>query len=287
MRPVNLMPSGERRGDGTPARTGPLAYIVVGVLAVALAAVCGIVVFNKKVSDREAEATRIEAHATELEARADGLSSFVTFKQIHDSRVQTVEQLAQSRFDWERVLRELSKVIPEHIWLVSLTGTVTPEVDVGDGGGDDGGLRESIPGPALALTGCGRSHDDVARLVAAMKDIDGVTRVTASDSAKPDTAVAAGAAGSSDNCQTRSSIPQFHLVAAFDEVVVPAADGTVPPPTPETTTDTSTSTTSTSTSTETGDGGVPAAEAQNQESKQDVSNADRQAKNATNLIPGG
>ena len=118
---------------------------------------------------------------------------------------------------------------------------MTPEVDVGDGGGDDGGLRESIPGPALVLTGCGRSHDDVARLVAAMKDIDGVTRVTASDSAKPDTAVAAGAAGSSDNCQTRSSIPQFHLVAAFDEVVVPAADGTVPPPAPETTTDTSTS----------------------------------------------
>ena len=113
MRPVNLMPAGERRGEGAPTRTGPLAYIIVGVLAVALAAVCGIVVFNKKVSDREAEATRIEAHATELEARADGLSSFVTFKQIHDSRVQTVEQLAQSRFDWERVLRELSKVIPE------------------------------------------------------------------------------------------------------------------------------------------------------------------------------
>ena len=147
MRPVNLMPSGERRGEAAPTRTGPLAYIVVGVLAVALAAVCGIVVFNKKVSDREAEATRIEAHATELEARADGLSSFVTFKQIHDSRVQTVEQLAQSRFDWERVLRELSKVLPEHIWLVSLTGTVTPDVDVGDGAGDDGGLRRVDPRP--------------------------------------------------------------------------------------------------------------------------------------------
>ena len=78
MRPVNLMPSGERR-DGVTTRTGPVAYIVVGVLAIALAAVCGIVVFNKKVSDREAEAAQVEAHATELEARADGLSSFVTF----------------------------------------------------------------------------------------------------------------------------------------------------------------------------------------------------------------
>jgi hypothetical protein len=169
---------------------------------------------------------------------------------------------------------------------------VTPDVEVGDGGGDDGGLRASIPGPALVLVGCGRSHDDVARLVAAMKDIDGVTRVTASDSAKPDTAISAGAAGTSDNCQTRSSIPQFHLVAAFDEVVVPAADGTVPAaPAPETTTDTSTATTSTtstdSTSTEAGDGGVPAAEAQNEQSKQDVSEADQRAKNATHLIPGG
>ncbi len=282
MRPVNLMPAGERRGKGAPTRTGPLSYIIVGGLVVVLAAVCGIVVFNKKVSDGKAEVTRIEAHATELQARADGLSSFVSFQQIHDARVQTVEQLAQSRFDWERVLRELSKVIPSHIWLVSLTGTVTPDVEVGDGG-DDGGLRASIPGPALVLTGCGRSHDDVASLIAAMKDIDGVTRVTASDSAKPDTAMATGAAGTSDNCQTRSSIPQFHLVASFDEVVVPAADGTVPPAAPETTTDASTSTTSTGA----GDGGVPAAEAQNEASKQDVSNADQQAKKATNLIPGG
>ena len=280
MRPVNLMPAGERRGKGAPTRTGPLSYIIVGVLVVALAAVCGIVYFNKKVSDNQAEVDRIEAHATELEARADALSSFVSFKQIHDARVQTVEQLAQSRFDWERVLRELSKVLPEHIWLVSLTGTVTPDVDVGDGN-DDGGLRASIPGPALVLVGCGRSHDDVASLIAAMRDIDGVTRVTASDSAKPDSAMSADAAGTSDNCQTRPSIPQFHLVASFDEVVVPSADGTVPPAAGETTTETST------TSTGAGDGGVPAAEAQNEATKQDVSNADRQAKNATNLIPGG
>jgi Tfp pilus assembly protein PilN len=284
VRPVNLMPAGERRGKGAPTRTGPLSYIIVGGLVVVLAAVCGIVVFNKKVSDGEAEVTRIEAHATELQARADALSSFVSFQQIHDARVQTVEQLAQSRFDWERVLRELSKVIPSHIWLVSLTGTVTPDVDVGDGAGDDGGLRASIPGPALVLTGCGRSQDDVASLIAAMKDIDGVNRVTASDSAKPDTAIAADGAGTSDNCQTRPSIPQFHLVASFDEVVVPTADGSVPPAAPETTTDTSASTAST---TGAGDGGVPAAEAQNEASKQDVSKADQQTKNATNLIPGG
>jgi len=32
MRPVNLIPAEERRGDAAKSRTGPLAYVLVGVL---------------------------------------------------------------------------------------------------------------------------------------------------------------------------------------------------------------------------------------------------------------
>ena len=42
--------------------------------------------------------------------------------------------LAQSRFDWERVLRELAIVIPEDVWLTNLTATVSPEVQLDDSG---------------------------------------------------------------------------------------------------------------------------------------------------------
>ena len=53
-------------------------------------------------------------------------------------RTETVDSLAQSRFDWERVMRELALVIPEDVWLESLTGTVAPGVTVdAEGAGDD------------------------------------------------------------------------------------------------------------------------------------------------------
>ena len=175
--------------------------------------------------DREGEAAALEAQADETEARAESLASFVTFQQIHDARVQTVDSLARSRFDWERVMRELAKVLPE--------------VRLADQPDRDGGPRHrgratrrtsrcgrACPGPALELIGCGRSQRDVARLVAALEDIDGVTRVTAQESIKSGTDTAAAstdAESATDECRTRPTIPKFKIVASFDEVV--PADG--------------------------------------------------------------
>lgn len=259
MRPVNLIPPEERRGESAPTRSGPLAYIIVALLALALAAVTATVLFDKRVGDRKAEVAALEGEAEQLQAEADSLSAFTSFQQLRDARVATIDELARSRFDWERVLRELSEVMPEHVWLTSLNGSVAPGA-----GSDDSGasaLRESIPGPALAMTGCGRSHRDVARLVAAMKDIDGVTRVTASDSAKSDSKVTQAASGdgteTDTECQTESA-PQFSLIAAFD-AVAPTADPDGVPTDPATTTATTTTTaTETTTTPETGTTTTPA-----------------------------
>lgn len=235
MRPVNLIPPEDRRGESAPTRAGGLAYLVVGVLSVILAAVIATSLFSKRVDDRTGEAAALEAEAQETEARASSLAGFVTFQQIHDARVATVDSLARSRFDWERVMRELAIVMPRHIWLTNLTGTVAPDVQVESAAGVQ--LRSSVPGPAIELVGCGRSHRDVARLIAALEDIDGVTRVTANRSEKQDTASTSteesGENSTTDECRTRMSIPKFEVVAAFDAVsAVPSApsDGTTPAP---------------------------------------------------------
>ena len=60
---------------------------------------------------------------------------------------QTVSSLAQSRFDWERVLRELSLVIPEDVWLVKVTGTVSPAVDLDAGSADPASQLDPGPRP--------------------------------------------------------------------------------------------------------------------------------------------
>ena len=91
-----------------------------------------------------------------------------------------------------------------------------------------------MPGPALELIGCGRSQRDVARLVAAIEDIDGVTRVTAQESIKPRQRHRRErrADVDTDECRTRPTIPKFKLVAAFDEVVPPGRRAHRPGPRP-------------------------------------------------------
>ena len=141
--------------------------------------------------------------------------------------------LAQSRFDWERVLRELAIVIPEDIWLTQLTATVNPEVqlsDAGSGSGSGVSGMDSVAGPALQIQGCGAGHEAVAGFLAALRDIGGVTRVAVLNSDRPDPSTATGGSGatasggSSENCATRDFISKFGIVAAFDAVEVSARD---------------------------------------------------------------
>jgi Tfp pilus assembly protein PilN len=277
MKPVNLIPAEDRRGVGAPMRTGSAVYIVVGALAAILVAVCAVVFLGNKAADKQTEVAALESQAAETQARADGLSSYVSFQEMRDSRVETIDSLATSRFDWERVIRELSIVIPRGIWLSNLTGTVGPEVQLDDGAAI--GLRSSIPGPALELVGCARSQPSIARLIAAMHDIDGVTRVTAANGIKPSTAdegdTSSSDAASSDAATTTGacprSAPRVERGAAIDAVAVPDA-ATAPVPAEPTTTAEATSTPS--------DPSVTA-------EQQSVADADSKAKKATNLIPGG
>ena len=226
MRPVNLIPLDQRRGEDAPVRTGPLAYIFIGFLVVVLGAVIATVMLGNSVESKRSEASSLEAQAAESQARVQALSPYVSFQQLRDARVQTVGSLARSRFDWERVIREVTKLIPKGVWLQNMTGTVKPDVAVENSAGVS--LRAAIPGPALELKGCARSQTDIARLIAAVNDVDGVTRVGATNGTKAqassgDSGDAEGAGNSTDSCPASS--PAFQLVAAFDEIAVPEVPG--------------------------------------------------------------
>ena len=228
MRPVNLIPPEDRRGDRAPSRTGPLAYIVVGALALALAGITAVVLTGNQISDRKAEVAELEAREAAARQTADELTPYAEFAEMHEARVQTVTNLAQSRFDWERVLRELALVIPPDIELTDVTGTVSPEVTLAGGGGNT--LRDSTAGPALEIKGCAPSHTAVAEFAAALEDIDGVTRVGVNTSAKSsdDQSTETGGTTGGVECASSKSVVGFEMIAAFDAVTVPAAAGTAP-----------------------------------------------------------
>lgn len=225
MRPVNLIPAEDRRGDERPLRTGPVAYIVLGALVLALAGVTMLVLTNNKISDRKSELTQVEREDAAEKARAESLASYTQFAALHEERVQTIASLADSRFDWERVMRELSLILPHDVWLTSLEASASAESGES---GSGGALSGSIAGPSLAIVGCAAGQDAVAGFVTALKDIDGVTRVGIESSELASEEEGAGSTtesgsegGSTSDCRTRDFIAEFSLIVAFDAAPVP------------------------------------------------------------------
>jgi Tfp pilus assembly protein PilN len=220
MRPVNLIPTEERPGGRKPLRSGPLAYIVVGALAAAVIALTAVVVTESKISDRKDEVTRLEQEQASVEAKAQALATYTQFTTVREQRLATVTSLADSRFDWERVLNELSLLLPSNVQLTSLAGSASRESP--SAGGASVQLRSGIAGPALELVGCAPNQPAVANFVEALNGIDGVTRVGVQASSMGGGESGGNAASASECGGGRAA--QFQMVVAFDAAPVPPSE---------------------------------------------------------------
>lgn len=234
MRPVNLIPPEDRRGDRAPLRAGALSYVLVGAAAAALVAVLAVVLTQNSITERENEVAELEVRRDAAQQKATALAPYAQFAALQEQRELTVSSLAQSRFDWERVLRELALVVPDGVTLEGL--------DASTAGGTEAGetdVATDTPGvPSLAMSGCAPDHDVVAELVAALEDIDGITRVGLENSTKSgagDAAAEGTTSGSTaDGASCGTGATMFALTAVFDgvsaEAIAPAPEPTPAPP---------------------------------------------------------
>lgn len=221
MRPVNLIPVEDRRGEQAPLRTGPVAYIVLGALVAVLAGVAMLVLAGNQISERKDEVATLEREDATAAAKAAKLASYTQFRDISEQRVATVQSLADSRFDWERVLRELSLILPSDVALTELDASGAGGEGAESGGESSDAAFAGIAGPSLNMTGCAAGYKGVARFVTALKDIDGVTRVGVQSSDET-----AGSSGSGEaDCGGADATVEFALVVAFDAAPVPAPEG--------------------------------------------------------------
>src|SRR4051794_38577059 len=160
-------------GARPEATGGAGPFVVLGVLAACVAGVTGYVLTTNTIKQRQADLAAVTARQTALASKVSELKPFADFDATTNSRVATVRDLAGSRFDWEQVLRDVSRAIPADVALKTLNGNVS--ADTGGGGGSS--LRGAISAPAVTLTGCAPGQTQVARLMARMRNVDGVTRV--------------------------------------------------------------------------------------------------------------
>jgi Tfp pilus assembly protein PilN len=251
MKAVNLLPPDMRgaskatseRSVVTPDSNAFGAFAVLGGLALAVVGVAGVVLTGNAVKDREAQIAGVRAEHQQLARRTAALKPYADFEQMASERVETVRDLAGRRFDWEQAVRDLSRAIPGDVTLSKLTGNVST-----DTGGSGSGLRSAINAPAITLTGCTTSQKGVARLMARLHSVDGVTRVSLSKSDKSD--VQGGGAGvevtSADPVASGEKAPcgvgrrpEFEMVMFFEGQAdaasapgAPSSGGSTPADTP-------------------------------------------------------
>jgi Tfp pilus assembly protein PilN len=228
MRAVNLIPAdarGRARGSRGPSTGMQIpVYVLLGLLAAAVALVTVYVLAGNSITSRTATLNELKTEVTQEQAAVARLGEFTKFSQLAQTRIGTVRSIAAARFDWHAALTDLSKVVPPDTTLASVTGTVVPGANSGSGGGGGAGsLRGDITAPAFELTGCTRTQDDVANLMSQLRLINGVTRVTLNNSQETGNGGSTSSNGTPQGCGANA--PNFDVLVFFQPVANAGTSG--------------------------------------------------------------
>jgi Tfp pilus assembly protein PilN len=226
MKAINLLPPDLRgtpkgaapKAPVTPEEPGGIgAFVLLGALAACVAALAAYVLTTNTVKDRQAQLEAATAQAEATRQRVNQLKPYADFQAMAETRIQTVKDLASSRFDWEQALRDISRAVPPEVTLAEINGTISSQA------GGSSGIRSAIASPAIELKGCTTGQKEVATLLSRLRSVDGATRVSLTKSLKPD-AKADGpsglAGGDAAICEGRRP-PEFEIVMFFERSEVP------------------------------------------------------------------
>jgi Tfp pilus assembly protein PilN len=156
MRAVNLLPLDARAGRRRPPATA-LAVAGAGVLAASLLAV-GFVSANGKVDSREQELATLEQELAATRRAVKPKPVDTGRSAERDQRFTALSGAMSQRLAWDRILREVSLVLPEDVWLSNLAAT---------GAATDGAAPppDAPAGQTVTFNGFTYSQESVARLL--------------------------------------------------------------------------------------------------------------------------
>ncbi|MCW3018947.1 MAG: hypothetical protein JWN10_1255 [Solirubrobacterales bacterium] len=230
MRAVNLVPVEQRSGQPVGAgRSQGGAYAVL-VLAGGLALMAFLYgQANHEVTSRRAQSESLAAKAQQAQAAVERLSPYTSFIAQREQRVQAVDALVDSRFDWAHALHELGRVLPPQTSISTLSGTIGTAGSSGASASTSAaGVAGSSPAgavPTVTLAGCASSQSTVALTLERLRLIDGVKDVTLQSSTSGSSGSSASAGGCSGQRATFSAtvtfdpLPSSSVVATANKTV--------------------------------------------------------------------
>jgi Tfp pilus assembly protein PilN len=218
MRAVNLLPREQsRRSRLNEQNLAPILGAAVGAVVVAVLA-GGYLVQSSKVADaqRALDAAQTKLAATPVPPATKPVETTPPAVAAEQQpRLQAVSSALSQRIAWDRILREFSLVLPNDVWLTSLTMTAPAGV--------------SLPGAAattgFTMSGTTYSYSSVARLLSRLSLVPDLTGVTLSTTSR------------------QGRLVQFGVNAAVKGAALPVAPAPVVPAPTDTSGATPTSTT--------------------------------------------
>ena len=225
MKAVNLIPADQRRSSSAAGKSGGAVYVLLGGLAIVVAMVAALTLTNRSIADNTAKADALDAQAQVATAKVGNLAAYKQFNEVVKTRATGVKTLAATRIDWGETFEQVSRVVPADVSLTQLVASTAP----GQGGGSVS-LRSALSNPAIEIVGCAPSQSRVALLMARLRRLEGVQRVSVASSGKQDGSASASKSDSGDSgsggCQIDDQIPQFQMVVFFGTPQASAASTT-------------------------------------------------------------
>jgi len=179
MRPVNLLPQNARPYVAS-GKAGGGSYIVIGVLAALVLMVAGYVLTNNKITTHKNEIAKDQQETAAAQAKSASLQKYGQFGAVAAARVSAVGTLAVNRIDYERLLRETSRVLPAGVWITTLDAEATG----GASSSTASTTGTTAASPTVHLVGCAPSQRSVATTLVRLRAIHGQDDVQLNESGK-------------------------------------------------------------------------------------------------------
>jgi Tfp pilus assembly protein PilN len=176
MRAFDLMPKEEAREKGTRLGLAKIAVALLGLVLLAglaaayLYAGAGVMSKQGELDDLRAQLAELEVPAEEPSAAAPALAG------EGQARTTALSAALAIRIAWDRILREVSLVVPEDVWLTQLSAS-TPNAAPGGAATAPAATTGSASPNSLSAVGFARSQESVALFLSRLESIPELTTV--------------------------------------------------------------------------------------------------------------
>jgi hypothetical protein len=174
MRAVNLLPR-DLTGEARKAPPGPVIAGCVGVVLVSALLAVLFLSASGTVSSKKRDLAAAQQVYASLPTPPEPSAAVKSLPQTKATRVTALATALGQRVAWDRLMREVSQVVPSDVWLVSLDAqspSYAPSSTAATG----------TPGATLpqgfTVSGCTYSQDSVARFLARLQLVPDLQQMT-------------------------------------------------------------------------------------------------------------